>query len=176
MKVTLKLLGGLLFMLPLTMTAQSPISGFMKAKGEGSITVTQSREDYSDVFLVPQKVNSVPVFNEVTTKSISLYAEYGFSDRLNFVVSLPYIKSIGQATPATMANNGFENERSGIQDLSVYGKYKVKSIDIMGGNLDFIGALGVEVPVGDYNVDEGLQSIIAIGNRSTDITGIAIAN
>lgn len=97
-------------MLAITMAAQSPISGFMKVKGEGSITVTQSREDYSDVFLVPNKVNSVPVFNEVTTKSVSLYAEYGFSDRLNFVVSLPYIQTTGEATPATLANNGFENE------------------------------------------------------------------
>lgn len=163
-------------MLPLTMAAQSPISGFMKAKGEGSITVTQSREDYSDVFLVPNKVNSVPVFNEVTTKSVSLYAEYGFSDRLNFVVSLPYIQTTGEATPATLANNGFENERSGFQDVSIYGKYKIKSYEVMSGNLDIIGALGVETPLGDYNVDEGLQSIIAIGNRSTDITGLAIAN
>ena len=163
-------------MLPLTMAAQSPISGFMKAKGEGSITVTQSREDYNDVFLVPNKVNSVPVFNEVTTKSVSLYAEYGFSDRLNFVVSLPYIQTTGEATPATLANNGFENERSGFQDVSIYGKYKIKSYEIMSGNLDIIGALGVETPLGNYNVDEGLQSIIAIGNRSTDITGLAIAN
>ena len=163
-------------MLPLTMAAQSPISGFMKAKGEGSITVTQSREDYNDVFLVPNKVNSVPVFNEVTTKSVSLYAEYGFSDRLNFVVSLPYIQTTGEATPATLANNGFENERSGFQDVSIYAKYKIKSYEVMSGNLDIIGALGVETPLGNYNVDEGLQSIIAIGNRSTDITGLAIAN
>ena len=163
-------------MLPLTMAAQSPISGFMKAKGEGSITVTQSREDYSDVFLVPNKVNSVPVFNKVTTKSVSLYAEYGFSDRLNFVVSLPYIQTTGEATPATLANNGFENERSGFQDVSIYGKYKIKSYEVMNGNLDIIGALGVETPLGNYDVDEGLQSIIAIGNRSTDITGLAIAN
>jgi hypothetical protein len=176
MKINLKLLGGMLFMLPLTMAAQSPISGFMKAKGKGSITVTQSREDYNDVFLVPNKVNSVPVFNKVTTKSVSLYAEYGFSDRLNFVVSLPYIQTTGEATPATLANNGFENERSGFQDISVYGKYKIKSYKIMNGNLSIIGALGVETPLGNYDVDEGLQSIIAIGNRSTDITGLAIAN
>lgn len=176
MKIKLKLLGGLLLALPLTMTAQSPVSGFMKAKGEGSITVTQSREDYSEVFLVPNKVNSVPVFNKVVNKSVSLYAEYGFTDRLTLVASLPYIESVGEATPTTLQNNGFENERSGFQDLSVYGKYKIKSFEVMNGNLDLIGAAGVEVTVGDYKVDEGLQSIIAIGNRSTDITGLAIAN
>lgn len=176
MNLNLRLLAGMLLMLPITMLAQSPVSGFMKAKGDGSVTASFSSEKYDEVFLVPQKVEGVPVFNEVKTTSYTLYAEYGISDNFNLVFNLPYIKSEGQATPETLDNNGFENERKGLQDVSLYGKYRFASTATPKGMIDFIAAAGIEAPLGDYRVDEGLQSIIAIGNRSTDITGLAIAH
>lgn len=176
MNLNLRLLAGMLLMLPITMLAQSPVSGFMKAKGDGSVTASFSSEKYDEVFLVPQKVEGVPVFNEVKTISYTLYAEYGISDNFNLVFNLPYIKSEGQATPETLDNNGFENERKGLQDVSLYGKYRFASTATPKGMIDFIAAAGIETPLGDYRVDEGLQSIIAIGNRSTDITGLAIAH
>jgi hypothetical protein len=37
-----------------------------------------------------------------------------------------------------------------------------------------IGALGLKTPLGDYKVDEGLQSIIAIGNRSTTVSALGL--
>ena len=70
--------------------AQSPVSGFMKKKGEGSVVLTQFRESYDRVFLVPTEVDGVPVFNEVTISSTSLYGEFGISDRFNVIVNLPY--------------------------------------------------------------------------------------
>ena len=42
-------------------------------------------------------------------------------------------------------------------------------------SLDFIGSVGLETPLGDYNADEGLQSIIAIGNESFKFTALGIA-
>lgn len=169
-----KLLSGFIMILPAIILAQSPVSGFMKAKGQGSFTVSFSSENYNEVYLVPKKVDQVPVFNEVTVESFSLYGEYAFSDRFNVVLNLPYIKSTGEATQETLDNNGFENERSGLQDLSLYGKYRIYSKDISSGSIDFIGSAGIEFPLGDYAADEGLQSIIAIGNRSTDFTGLGI--
>jgi hypothetical protein len=41
--------------------------------------------------------------------------------------------------------------------------------------LDLIGSAGFETPLGDYSADEGLQSIIAIGNESSSFTGLGIA-
>ncbi len=175
MKFNLLFIGILALCIPSIISAQSPVSGFMKAKGEGSATVSYFSENYSDVFLVPEKVEEVPVFNEVTRNSVTLYAEYGIANNFNVVVNLPYIKSKGEATEATLANNGFENERSGIQDLGVYGKYNIYSTPVLNGTIDFIGAAGVKFPLGDYRVDEGLQSIIAIGNRATEVTGLGIA-
>ncbi|RXG20002.1 hypothetical protein DSM02_2847 [Leeuwenhoekiella polynyae] len=176
MNLNLRFLTGALFMLPVLMLAQSPVSGFMKTKGDGSITASFSSEKYDEVFLVPQKVDGVPVFNEVKTTSYSLYAEYGISDNFNLVFNLPYIKSEGQAIPETLENTGYENERKGLQDVSIYGKYRFASKATPNGMIDFIAAAGIETPLGDYRVDEALQSIIAIGNRSTDITGLAIAS
>lgn len=155
--------------------AQSPVSGFMKKKGEGSIVLNQFREKYDKVFLVPTEVDGVPVFNDVSITSTSLYGEFGLSDRFNVIVNLPYVKSEGNASAATLQNLGYENERSGIQDIKIYGKYSFLSKEIGSNKLDIIGSVGIETPLGNYSADEGLQSIIAIGNESTRFTGLGIA-
>jgi hypothetical protein len=161
------LLTGLFLLVGGSCFAQSPVSGFLKKKGEGSVVVSQFRESYDRVFLVPTEIDGVPVFNDVTTTSTSLYAEYGFSDRFNLIVNLPYIKTEGNASQAVLDNNGFENTRSGIQDLKIYGKYSVLTKELGSNKLNILGAAGLETPLGNYSADEGLQSIIAIGNEST---------
>lgn len=155
--------------------AQSPVDGFMKKKGKGSITLSRSVENYSEVFLVPQKVNTVPIFNEITITSASLYVDYAITDDLMVIANLPYIEAEGNAS-ALSQSRGFENTREGFQDLSLYAKYRVYTKEFDSSKLNFIASGGVEFPVGDYRVDEGLQSILAIGNRSTDITGLGIAS
>lgn len=155
--------------------AQSPVSGFMKKKGEGSVVLNQFRESYEKVFLVPAEIDGVPVFNKVSITSTSLYGEYGISDRFNVIVNLPYVKAEGNASEAVLQNNGFENERSGIQDIKIYGKYSFLSKEIGTNKLDILGSVGFETPLGNYSADEGLQSIIAIGNESTRFTGLGIA-
>lgn len=158
------------------MVAQSPLGGFMQGKGNGNVVLSYSAEKYSKVFLVPNQVDGVPVFNDVETTSTSIYATYGISNVLDVVVSLPYISSKGNASDAVLQNLGFQNERSGLQDVSVFLKYNPFYIKLGKSRLRLMGALGVKTPVGGYKVDEGLQSIIAIGNRATTISPIAIAH
>lgn len=155
--------------------AQSPVSGFMSAKGKGAIAISYSSEKYNEVYLVPSKVDAVPVFNDVVNTAINLYATYGITDKLEAVLSLPYIQSKGNGQDAFLAANGFENKRSGVQDVSAFVKYKVFSNRMTESTLDLLLSAGVQTPVGSYNADEGLQSIIAIGNKSTKGTGLAIA-
>lgn len=159
---------------PVLCIAQSPVDGFMKEKGKGSITVSHSIESYDEVFLVPERVDRVPVFDQVDISATSLYIDYAFTEDFMVVANLPFIRSEGNAIEASQENNGFENVREGVQDLSVYTKYRLHTAELGNGKLDFIGSIGVEFPVGDYAVDEGLQSIIAIGNRSTDLNGLGI--
>lgn len=166
---------GVSLLLPGLSSAQSPVSGFMKKAGEGSAVISYSTESYDKVFLVPQEVDGVPVFNDVTINSISLFAEYGISDKLSLTMSVPYIEAEGNATQATLDNNGFVNNRSGIQDLKIFAKYHLHTFKMGESTLDFIGSVGFQTPLGSYTADEGLQSIIAIGNESSSFTGLGIA-
>ncbi|MBC6995013.1 hypothetical protein QWY85_01020 [Neolewinella lacunae] len=161
----------------LTLGAQSPVSGFMQGQGRGSVALSYTAETYDNVFLVPSiEADGVPVFNEVNVNSISLYGVYGLSDRLDVVVSLPYISSRGAASTTILSETGFENKRQGIQDLSAFLKFKAHSVQLGTSSLDFLLAAGVRTPLGDYPVDEGLQSILAIGNGATSGTGLAMAH
>ncbi|NJK83686.1 MAG: hypothetical protein HC912_07585 [Saprospiraceae bacterium] len=170
------LLGTLVLMvLYFSMEAQSPLSGFMNGKGRGAIALSSSMEQYDEVFLVPNDANGVPVFEEVDINSTSLFASYGISDRLDVVMTLPYIKTTGNASETVLNRLGFENTRSGVQDLSVFVKYNPFSTKVGESDLNFLIGAGLRTPLGDYRVDEGLQSILAIGNRATSFNGLAIA-
>ncbi len=168
-----KFITSLCMLLPAIVLAQSPVSGFMKEKGKGSVVVSYAAEKYDQVYFVPSINDGVPVFNDVKIASQSLYAEYGISNRFNVVVNLPFITATGNATEATLKDLGFENKRSGLQDLKIYSKYNFSSYVFGKNQIDFIGVLGVEVPMG-YKADEGLQSIIAIGDQATklNVSGI----
>ena len=176
-KISSKLLIAFAFALPVfAASAQSPVSGFMAGKGHGAAVVSYNAEKYSSVFLVPKEIDGVPVFNEVAVKSVSFFANYGISDKLDVSLNAPYTTATGKASDQILKNLKYQNERKGLQDLSVTLKYKPLSYTVGAGTLDFMGALGVQTPLGDYRADEGLQSIIAIGNRSTSVNAFAIAH
>lgn len=155
--------------------AQSPVSAFMDKKNKGAVVVNYTVEKYDKVLLHPNNAEAVPVFNNVTVTSKSLYATYGISDKFNVVVSSPYIIAKGNATEGTLKALNYQNERRGFQDFSLFLKYNPYSTKIGENTLDFIVSAGIKTPKGRYKVNEGLQSILAIGNRATSVTGIAIA-
>ncbi|MCW2118102.1 hypothetical protein [Flavobacterium sp. 7A] len=159
-----------------TAHSQSPISGFMQGKGKGNVSVSFSSEKYDDVYFIPEKVEGVPVFNKTTISSTSIYATYGISDQVDVVMVLPYVTAKGHATDAVLTNLGLENKRQGFQDVSVFVKYNPFNFDFGSSSLRLIGAVGVKTPLSNYKVEEGFQSIIAIGNRSTTVstTGMAM--
>lgn len=175
MKLPSKLFTMLCLLTSSFILAQSPVTGFMKKNNKGAAVISYSWEKYDKVFFVPQEVDGIPVFNEVTNTSISVYGEYGITDDLNVVFNVPYIKSEGDASQATLDNLGFENTRKGIQDLSLYVKYNFHTFNIGENQLSFIGSIGLETPLSDYKADEGLQSIIAIGNHASSFNAIGLA-
>ncbi|QIX61693.1 hypothetical protein HER32_11085 [Hymenobacter sp. BT18] len=156
--------------------AQSIITGFMAGKGHGSVAVSGTLERYTAVYLVPEKVDAVPVFKKINVSSINLFANYGLSDKVEVVLSLPYIRSEGQADDQVVQAQGYTNRRQGFQDISAYLKFKGYSTEVGSSQLDLLGAVGVSTPLSNYQSAQGVQYIIAIGNRATKGTALGVAH
>ena len=162
------------FLVSISVSAQSPVNGFMQKEGKGSVALSYNSEAYNEVYLVPQKINEVPIFNRMTLKSASVYFTYGLTDKINVVFNIPYIQSQGAADPQVLKNLGYENTRAGFQDITVYAKYRCLTINREKFNFNLIGAAGIKSPLGDYRVNDGLQSIVAIGNKSSSLNLLGI--
>jgi len=152
--------------------AQTPLDGFMQGKKGGNVTFSISHEHYKSVYLYPQEIDETPVFSAVTRNSFNVYGNYGLSDKLDVVFNLPFIQSSGEGDPLVLQRLGYTNEISKAQDLTAFLKYEL----LKKGNVSLQGGLGVTTPVSDYRVDQGLQSIIAIGNRATTYNAILIGH
>ncbi|RTQ52231.1 hypothetical protein EJV47_04175 [Hymenobacter gummosus] len=155
--------------------SQSLVSGFMAGKGHGSVVFSGTAERYRDVFLVPETVDAVPIFKEVRVSSVSVYANYGISDKVEAVVALPYIQSTGRADKPVLTDLGYTNTRRGLQDLSFLLKFKSFSAPVGNSQLDLLGVVGVSTPASNYQSKADLGYIIAIGNRATKLTTLGIA-
>jgi hypothetical protein len=147
----------------------------MNGKDRGAVALSFTAERYETAFLVPEDADEIPIFNELPINSVTLFATYGVSPDLDLILNLPYIRSEGFATQQTLDELGYENSRSGLQDISLFLKYKLHAFRVGASRLDFIALGGLKTPVSNYKVDEGLQSILAIGNRATSLTAGGIA-
>jgi len=148
----------------------------MAGKGQGSIVISGTTEQYKNVFLVPEKVSGVPIFEEVRVSSLNLYGNYGLSDKLDLVLSVPFIRSEGKADPRVFTSSNYTNSRQGFQDVSGLLKYKFFSKELGSSILDLLGVAGVSTPISNYETSQGLEYIIAIGNRATKYNFAGIAH
>jgi hypothetical protein len=73
-----------------------------------------------------------------------LYATYGLSDKLDVVMSLPYIAAEGNASQEQLNNLNYSNTRSGVQDVSLFLKYNPYFHNFGKSSLRLIGALGLK--------------------------------
>ena len=133
--------------------AQSLVSGFMAGKGHGSLVVSGTTERYTSAYLAPERVQGVPVFSEVRVNSLNLYGTYGITDKIDAVISLPYIQSKGQAFGAAIADlntlypsQGFANTRQGFQDVTALLKFKSYTREIGSSILDLLGVVSFSTP------------------------------
>ena len=111
MKVSPVLSAAALLGLPILAQAQSLVSGFMNGDGKGAVAVSYTAEQFDEAFLVPSDADEVPVFNKINVNSVSLFATYGISARLDFVLNLPYITA--KATPPKTRSTNSATRTSG---------------------------------------------------------------
>ncbi len=138
--------------------AQPVTDGFMKGKGNGSLVVSYSWERYDEFYFADTKRDAPPPYGgQITTQSINLYGFLGLTDDIDIILNVPFIiaEGDGQAPP--------EQEVSGLQDASLFLKWRPLFIEMGGGNLSFLGALGFATPLSDYSAD----AVLSIGNQAT---------
>lgn len=164
-------------------SSQGLVSGFMTGKGHGAVVVSGTSERYSSEYLGAELTEGVPVYEKVRVNSLNLYATYGLTARLDAVVSLPYIQSKGLGDEALVSSlnaqfpdQGYANARQGLQDLTALLKLKLYSREIGSSILDLLGAVSYSTPVSDYQSNQGVGYIIAIGNRATKYTAVGVAH
>ncbi|WBA43807.1 hypothetical protein [Hymenobacter canadensis] len=156
--------------------AQSLVSGFLPGKGHGSVVVSGTLERYQSVYLAPEKIDRVPIFDRVEVSSVNLYGSYGITDKLEAVVSLPYIQSKGFADERVLRELGYVNKRAGLQDITLLLKAKLFSTEIGTNVLDVLGVVSGSTPVSDYKSESGLGYIIAIGNGARKVSGQGVVH
>ena len=162
---------------------QSLVGGFMSGKGHGSIVVSGTTERYESVYLAPAKIDHVPAYEGVRVNSLNLYGTYGITDKIDAVISLPYIQSKSSADEAVIKDlaalqptKGFASSRQGLQDITGLLKFKAYTRETSSGILDLLGVVSVSTPASNYETDQGLGYIIAIGNRATKYTALGVAH
>jgi len=136
------------------MNAQTEIDGIMMSKGNfcfGTIYQYSSWDKYWEGTYKRENLN----FGTVSTKSVALMGNYGVSDKLNLIFSLPYVE--------TVASAGTMESQKGFQDVSLTVKYMPFEKTIGKATYSLYALAGLSAPVSDYPADYlplsiGLQS------------------
>lgn len=139
----------ILFSIPFLAFAQGPISGFMPKKGQWDIATSSGQEKYNNFFDSNGQLES----RSITQQSYSLYVEHGFDSKTSVVFTAPYISH--------------DEHNQGLQDASLWLKYRNEHNKKKNGTNSFITAFGLSLPLSQYPTDNPA----AIGQRASTIHG-----
>jgi hypothetical protein len=124
--------------------AQTDVDGIMMAKKNlciGPMYGFGSWTEYWEGSLLRTNEN----LGKVSTRMASIMGNYGISDNLNVLFMAPWIKNSASA--------GTLHSMQGIQDLSLFGKYRFANKEYKAFRLSLMGVLGASVPLTNYTPD-----------------------
>ena len=124
--------------------AQTEIDGIMMSKNQlctGAVYQYSAWDNYWEGTFKRDNQN----LGTVSNNNISINANYGVSDKLNVIVSLPYI--------ATKASAGTLKGQNGLQDFSATVKYMPIEKTIGGATYSLYTIAGISVPTTNYVAD-----------------------
>jgi Putative MetA-pathway of phenol degradation len=140
--------------LPVLLQAQTLNDGIYMPKNNfcgGFLLMQDKFENYWEGTTQRNNLN----MGTMTMKGIGAMANYGISDNLNIIASLPYFK--------TQASGGVMAGMSGFQDLTVALKYKALKMNDLSANIIIGGTMPVTNYVAAYPLAIGNQSKTAFG-------------
>lgn len=158
---SIAILMGLAFCL--TASAQTDVDGIMMRKNNlctGFQYTYSSWDHYWEGKLKRDNEN----LGTVSTQMIGWMGNYGITDKLNFLFSIPYVK--------TKASAGTLHGVDGLQDLSLALKYKFLGKKIGAGKFALMGVAGFSFPVTDY-VADFLPLSIGLKSRNATLRVLA---
>jgi len=138
--------------------AQTEIDGIMMEKNAfclGPMYGYSSWKNYWEGELKRENLN----LGTVSTSMFSVMGNYGINSKWNVLFGLPYIK--------TKASAGQLAGQEGLQDLSLWLKWKAYSKKLGEGRLSLFAIGGVSFPVSDYTAD---LLPLSIGLKSKNLT------
>jgi len=126
------------------LSAQNLINGFNAAEGNINFSLSYTYETFDELYFDEEPMDVTNMLGEFQVHSVSFYAEYAITDRLDAIVTFPYI--ITQATSPTSSQ-----EVNNFQDMSILAKYSLLRKEMNSGMLNVVGAAGIGFPLSDYD-------------------------
>ena len=127
-----------------TLSAQTDIDAIMMEKNAfcvGPLYSYSSWKNYWEGTLKRENLN----LGKVSTQMFGFMGNYGLTRKINLLFSAPYVK--------TKASAGTLHGMKGIQDLSLFVKWRPIQKKMGDGRLSVFGIAGISFPLGDYTPD-----------------------
>lgn len=148
----------IVFFLPVAGFAQTEMDGIMMNKNQfcnGFVYDHGAWDHYWEGSFKRDNQN----LGTVTTQSVMLMSNYGITGKLNLMASAPYVW--------TKASEGTLHGLKGVQDLSVFLKWKAFTRSFGRNRISLVGIAGFSTPLTNYVIDFLPMSI---GLGSTNLT------
>jgi len=151
-------------LLPHSLSAQTDIDALMMSKNEFCIGPMYSYSSWKNYWEGTRKRDNQNL-GTISTKMLTVMGNYGISKKLSVLFSAPYVK--------TKASAGTLQGLDGIQDLSLFLKWRPFQTKLGNGKLSLLGIAGVSFPLTNYTPDYlplsiGLHSKTALGRLMVD--------
>jgi hypothetical protein len=154
----------LLLICALTTSAQTPTDGLMMKKGEDCTMIAYNSSTWENYWEGATKRNN-PNLGKVTTQNVMVMSSLGITNKLNVIVGLPYVK--------TSASVSYLAGQSGVQDFSLWLKYRILEKKMGFGDISLLATGGGSIPTTDYVAD---FLPFSIGFQSKTASGRLILN
>jgi hypothetical protein len=158
------LLPALLLVMGKPLRAQTDMDGLMMEKNAfcvGPMYSYSSWTEYWEGTLKRENLN----LGRVSTRSWSVMGNYGVTRNINLLFNVPYVKT--KASAGTLAG------QQGMQDLSLFVKWRALTRKWGDGRFSLIGVGGVSNPLSSYTPD---FLPLSIGLRSTTLSARIMAD
>lgn len=156
----------LLSLLSFPAFAQTPNDGIMMGKRYICNVLTYSNSSWSEYWEGTLK-RANPNIGTFTAQNVMFMSAYGVTDRVNVIVGLPYIW--------TKSDGGHMAGQRGIQDLSLFLKWRPLKLSGDAGTFSAFAVGGVSMPVSNY-VPDMLPFSIGIQSKTASLRGILSYN